>query len=191
MHFLLRRPYLAELIGLGILVLLGVLAVQRFSWMERPDPATGVALELRPLEVVASPGGRFELTATLVNNGDREVTLVEPGDGSESGWRTPIVRWSSDPWRLPPRCGNFNRPTASDVFMLRPGERRVLNPWVFCGLQWLRPGRHKVSVRYQNIPDLEEAGSWLKENELLDLQRVKESARVSIISNSVVIVVEE
>src|SRR5260370_24574724 len=34
---------------------------------------------------------RWEVT--IVNRGKQEVTLVQPGDGSDCGWRTPIIEW--------------------------------------------------------------------------------------------------
>ena len=43
---------------------------------------------------------------TLVNRGKADVTLIQPGDGSECGWRSPIVEWVIDgkvPGRA--RCG--------------------------------------------------------------------------------------
>jgi hypothetical protein len=57
-------------------------------------PAT---LDLRIVAKEASMtlGQQPQITATVTNKGSTPVTLVLPGDGSESGWRTPLVGFSS------------------------------------------------------------------------------------------------
>src|SRR5919201_6135680 len=71
-------------------------------------------------------------TATLLNKGKETVTLVTPGDGSDCGWRTPLVGWSvvkvsadnpragKHPDKVPlhrgARCGNVNALKADEVF---------------------------------------------------------------------------
>jgi hypothetical protein len=79
-----------------------------------------------------------EATGTLENTGScRRVVLVEPGDGSEVGWRTPVIRWTvrriaqgraADVTLEPdPRCGLMNGPYAeAEVFTLAPGHSRRL-----------------------------------------------------------------
>lgn len=62
---------------------------------QNPEPKKKVTLELRLKAVAAkvkSPqDARWE--AVLVNRGKAAVTLVQPGDGSDCGWRSPIVEW--------------------------------------------------------------------------------------------------
>src|SRR4051794_28079257 len=39
---------------------------------------------------------RLTYEVTIVNRGKTSETLVQPGDGSDCGWRTPIVEWVID-----------------------------------------------------------------------------------------------
>src|SRR4051794_34616710 len=61
-------------------------------------PTKGLALELKPARQLAFDG-EPRLTLTLVNRGPYTLTLVEPGDGSTEGWRTPVLVWSPPPVR--------------------------------------------------------------------------------------------
>jgi hypothetical protein len=115
---------------LAILIVAAILSyrcVQWLRWRERADSATGVALELRPARQVIKVGERPELTVTIVNRGDQEVMLVEPGDGSDCGWQTPLIEWSRRRWFRGPRCGNTNGLKPEEVFVLKPGESRQLD----------------------------------------------------------------
>ncbi len=90
---------------------------------------------------------QFQLT--LTNRGETSVTLVQPGDGSECGWRTPHLKWE---WASNPktrgattgRCGNMNSLKEGEVFTLKPGESKVLKDWVHAMPP--SPGVYKVKV---------------------------------------------
>src|SRR5437867_1533542 len=103
-----KRRVIAVTLGVVCLGFLAVISWRWFGWRERPDRATGLAVELLPHHQVVKLGGPGELSITLVNRGNREVTLVEPGDGSSCGWRTPLMEWSTGPFRYGLRCGNVN-----------------------------------------------------------------------------------
>ena len=122
------------------------------------DPAAprcaGVTLELTARKREA---GRVFLVATLVNGGTKAVTLVEPGDGSEMGWRSPLITWKltgSDGKREPfpdgARCGNMNSLRVEEVFTLKPRGRHVLSDWLH--QPYPRPDRYVVSLVYENDP---------------------------------------
>jgi hypothetical protein len=122
------------------------------------DPAaprcTGVTLELTAKKREA---GRVTLVATLVNGGTTPVTLVDPGDGSEMGWRSPLITWKltgSDGKREPvfdgPRCGNMNTLHVKEIFTLKPRGRHVLGEWLH--QPHPRPDRYVVSLVYENDP---------------------------------------
>jgi len=102
------------------------------------DPASprcqGVRLELKTKK---DPWGALVYVATVINGGPHPVTLVEPGDGSLAGWRTPIIAWrvTTADGRLVPReqhsrCGNMNDITEAEIFTLKPGARHVLAEWL-------------------------------------------------------------
>jgi hypothetical protein len=169
---------------------LGFRTYDRARWRERPDATTGVALELSPARQVIKVGEFPLLEVSLVNHGSQGVVLVEPGDGSDCGWRTPVVEWSGKPWQQSGRCGNINPLQAEEVFSLRPGESRQLSGWV--GEPYLSgPGRYRVSVRYTNRPDHKWRGIPLDDHDATAMSEVRRSTPVTAVSNTIEIVVEE
>jgi hypothetical protein len=173
-----------------IVVILGYNVRTWWHWRERADSATGVSVKLSPARQVIPSGRPPHLVVTVVNAGSQEVVLVEPGDGSECGWRTPIIEWSIKSWRPYGRCGNINPLRADEVFVLQPGESRQLSAWV--GVPPLPgPGRYRVAVRYVNQPDHAWLGVPLGEHDEVALREVQQSSSVVAVSNSVEIVVEE
>ncbi len=135
---------------------------------------------------------------TLRNNSAAPLTLVEPGDGSESGWRTPVVSWSvlpaksvvKHPTHATPghilRCGNMNPLAASEIFTLAPHQSRSLGGWL--GVPPLRkPGRYRVKFFYANIP----GQPWVDEgqNDALLIQRVRRSSQCSLASNEIILTI--
>ncbi len=95
-------------------------------------------------------------TLTLKNEGTAVRTLVEPGDSSEAGWRTPMLAWSGTrdgkpASQLPSgRCGNMNPIDAGEIFTLEPGASRMVSMWI-SGPSYA-PGRYEVRLRYTNDP---------------------------------------
>jgi hypothetical protein len=169
-------------------------------WVERADATTGVALELRPLRQVIRVGEKPKLEVTLINRGSRPVTLVDAGDDSLAGWRTPVIQWSTYPSLLSPVCANTNPLKAKDVFNLAPGERRRLSAWVLSpviprpeGGVWLgqAPGHYRVSVRYRNEPNLRWLGVPLGSHDPDAMRRVRQSTRVCATSNFIEVIVQE
>jgi hypothetical protein len=151
--------------------------------------------------------------AWIVNRGKKTVTLVQPGDGSDCGWRTPIIEWGLDELEVRKtgttterkterkplcltegaprtmRCGNINRLREEEVFDLAPGKEVKLSVWI--GRPHLQPGKHKIVMRYFNLPDHKWKGLPLGEHDKKAMQRVKNSLKVFLQSNPVEIVVEE
>src|SRR5262245_43765851 len=125
-----RWKRLGLLAALPVIALVSYRAIDWLRWREQPDSATRVAVELRPAHQVIKIGEAPDLSVTVVNHGGQEVILVEPGDGSDWGWRTPVIEWSSSTWFRGPRCGNVNALKPEDVFTLKPGESRRLGGWV-------------------------------------------------------------
>src|SRR5262245_38101006 len=97
------------------------------------DPTKPViAVELKALTPVLKKGQYPRFSVEVVNRSGREITLVKPGDGSDCGWRTPIVTWTVEgvqPRGLARKCGNVNPLRPDEVFTLKPGQRASLGPW--------------------------------------------------------------
>lgn len=182
-----RRRQLRIIGGfLVIATLAGCPILQWLSWVEHADIATGVALVLSPDRQSIRAGEVPTLTATLINRGSQEVTLVKPGDGSECAWRTPLVEWSAGDALPRLRCGNMNALQADEVFTLGSGESCLLDFWYIP--RFSRPGRYSLAMRYTNFPKI-----VLREEAIRDpmARRMRQSTRVSTVSNKVEVVVHQ
>jgi hypothetical protein len=168
---------------------LGCSDAKTHDWTPLADSDTGVVLLLGP-ETQTVKGDQWpRFTATLVNRGKNDVTLVEPGDGSNCGWQTPVVEWSRQAREKEMRCGNVNGLKADEAFTLRPGDVRVLSNWI--GQPYLSgPGRYRVSLSYTNEPNREWLGIPLRAHDAKAMERVRRSTPVSTVSNPVEILVE-
>lgn len=137
-----------------------------------------------------------QVSVSITNKGEKPVTLVLPGDGSESGWRTPIVNWSvieasskaKHPTKAVPqrvlRCGNINPLKADEVFVLAPGESKELKNWIYLE-PFAKAGKYNVVFLYANRPTLKWSGLPLGEHDAKAMERVKNSTECSLVSNEV------
>jgi len=184
-----RKRVVVVIVGAALLYT----AFDWVKWRERSDRATGVAITLQPATQVVRIGKRPELHVMLTNHGRGDVVLVEPGDGSRYGLRTPVIAWSDDWWfrtsQWSPiadgRCGWMNIVEASEVFVLKAGESRELPQWAGRP-HATAPGRYVVSLSYSNDPSI--AASTVDE---ATKDRMRSSTAVSTVSNSVEIIVVE
>lgn len=126
-------------------------------------PPCGVRLSIVVKPSPMSEDGWVEVTGTLKNEDSKPVVLVEPGDGSESGWRTPVLSWRArriEPGRvtevpLEPgaRCGLMNGPDPEkEVFKLAPGASRRLSGWALVVPRLEPMGLYEVELTYTNDP---------------------------------------
>lgn len=161
-------------------------------------PACGVELHLRAEGAVIAVGHQqidpwTAFDVELVNTGDRAVTLVMPGDGSDAAWRTPILRWSVSSetgYETPPlfRCGNVNPLRPDEVFTLAPGERRRLPQWV-PPISGVSPGAYTLRLTYINDPTLKWQGVPLGPHDPAAIERIRESTPCRAISNELKVTV--
>ena len=133
----------------------------------------------------------------VTNNGEDTVTLVQPGDGSTNGWRTPVVKWAileNGQWVQHPegfeliRCGNINSLKWDEVFRLAPGETREMKVWLPV---FRKPGAYRIKFFYTNQPWKKWSGIELGTHNPIAMWRVKHSTECSLISNEVVFTVNE
>jgi hypothetical protein len=163
---------------------------------ERPQAAPAdLDLHISAKETSLTLGEPPQIRATITNKGRAPVTLVVPGDGSESGWRTPLVGFSSvkvgggkpkHPAEVPlyrgGRCGNVNPLKADEVFSLAPGESKDLGGWVGWP-QLPEPGTYGVLLYYANDPGLKWRGVPLGPHDPDALSRVAKSHKCLLVSN--------
>jgi len=125
-------------------------------------PPCGVQLTIAAKPPRVSEDRWVEVTGELRNAGSRRIVLVEPGDGSESGWRTPVLKWRARrieggratevPVRPPDRCGLMNAPDPRrEVFTLEPGATHRLAGMAIV-VPPLPPGTYDVELTYLNDP---------------------------------------
>jgi len=129
----------------------------------------------------------------------RDLTI--PGDGSEAGWRTPVIAWSVLPLHdstqhpsRPPRdeaarCGQVNSIRRSEVFVLNPGQCRVLDD--LAGPMFKEPGQYRIVFYYQNIPDLKPGGAPFEPHDATALALMQKSTACLLRSNELTITVLE
>ena len=151
-----------------------------------------LVLNAAVLRVDESPGVKLYVT----NNSNQTVTLVQPGDGSVRGWRTPIVHWSitqlDSTETIDPRmgfvCGNIEALRWNEVFTLSPGETKDMTTWL---PGFRKPGTYRVSLSYENQPSREWRGIELGTHHPIAMWRVKHSTECSLTSNEVLVTVIE
>jgi hypothetical protein len=175
-----------------ILVLLVILATAVLPAASKDDPTKPIiAVELKAAPGVKK-GQRPKFVVEVVNTSDKEITLVKPGDGSDCGWRTPVIAWAVEgvrPTRLA-RCGNINALKADEVFALKPGQRAPLGDWV--GFPTLPgPGKYKVRFRYENKPGQKWMGEPLGRHDAAAMARVRGSTPAAAESNVVEVELKE
>jgi len=163
-----------------------------------PPPECELKLEL-PATIKQSTQARAKIR--INNTGRVPVTLVMPGDGSKSRWRTPVVGWSflpvdsterhsNQPRGGPARCGNINPLSPADVFVLKPGNGANLVQWI--GFPQLpSPGKYRAVFYYSNTPHLKWSGVPLGEHDQASMKRIRRSTFVSLQSNEVLVEITE
>jgi hypothetical protein len=191
-----RRLNMVRTIVLAACLLAGGLLCAAEPLRDRQEAAPApLELRITAKEASLTLGQQPQITATLTNKGNAPVTLVLPGDGSESGWRTPLVGFSSikldkDKPRHPAtvplyrgaRCGNVNALKSNEVFTLAPGKSQDLTDWI--GSPSLpEPGSYSVVFYYANDPGLKWQGLPLGKHDPDALKRVEQSHKCLLLSN--------
>jgi hypothetical protein len=145
-----------------------------------------LAIDLRVLTPSVTLYTIPEIEADLVNQGQEPVIVVLPMDGSECGWRTPVVRWSPA-WESPARCGYVTGLRPQDVITLSPRGRVKLN-WIL-GPVLTRQGKHEVSLELEHVPDIEWKGVPCPVHDPETMKAVRESTPWKAVSNTVEVTV--
>ena len=152
-----------------------------------PYPATGLSLELHAEKLEYRVGEKFRFTAELVNPSSSPITVVLPGDGSEVGWRTPIVRWTPPSSSL--RCGLVDSVSARDLVLLEPSQRLAfdcLGAPVFDG-----PGTCQVSLEIEHDPNTKWGRLPTRPEDSATMDRIRRLPPYRVKSNTVQVIVRE
>jgi hypothetical protein len=188
--------------------------VVSFSWAvlccgdQSPDqnksiPDEGLILQIAAKQTTFAVGQqRPAISITVKNQSKKPLTLVLPGDGSESGWRTPVIGWSvlqakQEAAKHPKtprlyeggRCGNVNALKRNEVFVLGAGESKNLGEW--SGFPTMvEPGTYRVVFYYANDPTLKWRGLPLGQHDPEAMKLVQQSHPCSLVSNELTFVVK-
>jgi hypothetical protein len=149
-----------------------------------------VSLVLKTQTPVIKRGELPELKAELVNGRGTALKVVAPGDGSRAALRTPVVEWVVDDLPQPRPAAEGKGPAlrAEDIVSVAPGDRLTLGPAI--GAPDLKPGKHRLVLRYINAPDLK-CGDTSPAADEAALANLQGSTRMSAESNAVEITVVE
>jgi hypothetical protein len=160
-------------------------------------------LRISTLQTQVPEGESPKITITLTNNQGNPITLVKPGDGSDCGWRTPIVGWSVLPFKEgetarhpadPPlirglRCGNINPLKQDEVITIGADKSAPLREWAGVPA-FPAPGRYSVVFYYRNDPALVWKGLPLGQHDPEAMKQVRNSLKCALRSNELQFVVK-
>lgn len=137
------------------------------------------------------------LSATLRNvSRSRNHHIVLSGDGSDAGWRDPVISFSAfidegdGCWRVLERqaigrCGLFDPDWTDEVVELRAGAKRSLDPlWGFPAFAW-RPGKVRLFLHYSWTGGAASKGGATS----VDLGRMAREKPYELVSNPIEFVV--
>lgn len=191
--------------GLAVLLLAAAAGLLSHEWFGHAARSNDVTAHLSAEKTSLRVGEDTRLRVVLRNEGGRAVRLVDVGDGSEVGWRTPVVAWSivkDDAARPHPSeppagarardCGNVNSLGWGEVFRLAPGEAKEIY-----SADWLPhfpgPGVYRVAFLYANRPSIEWANQEFSFgfNNPLEMWRVRHSTEAAAASNEIVFTVRD
>jgi len=155
---------------------------------EANDGSAGLVIELRAERLEYRVGESLRFEAELVNGGGTPATVILPGDGSDAGWRTPIVHWTPDQG-LVLRCGNTDPLTADELMALLPGQRVALQ---FLGAPVFdKPGPCAVTLELEHNPTLNRSGFPLGVDDADTLERLRRLPAYRVRSNTLQVLVRE
>ena len=181
---------------ISALLLLAVI----IGWVDLKTPPE-IDIELTTLTPIVKADETPHLSVSLENRGWRSVTLVQPGDGSLDGGRTPVISWTGFNPDFPRgRCGNINALKKDEIFTIAPGEKVQLNSgWIQAsflgqfptqlGTFLLQPGTYEVGFNYSKVPKLKWTGIPLGRHDWFAMRRLRNSTPFEGTSNTVKIVV--
>jgi hypothetical protein len=161
-----------------------------------------LTLQIAPIKAVYKEGEQILLSVMVMNKGPKPVMLVQPGDGSDCAWRTPIIGWSiikaedektQHPDDLPlakggSRCGNRNAFKMTDIFTVKPNEFKQLSEWG--SYLNLAPGTYRLVLYYRNDPD-HKRWQGLSQDDPEARKEVKKTFACLLRSNEIMLTVKE
>jgi hypothetical protein len=164
-------------------------------------------LEIKAKRTEIQVGESLQVGVTIRNEGKEAVTLVEPGDGSAEGWRTPIIGWSvvevkmaadkaKHPGKPIPvnhrRCGNINALKAKEIIKLKSGATQALGGGGWVGAPgFAKPGVYRVVFYYQNESGAKWTGIPLGKHDPDAMKEVQNSCKCLLASNELTITVKK
>lgn len=175
----------------------------------RAPPSDSLALTARVIQPGSVRSYTPRLSVSIKNSGSKPVSLVLPRDGSDYGWRTPVIGISKiEVWQEPHiyyeesppvrpkaprhptkppletmmRCGNYADLMRSDIFILAPGQSQQLFERDFHGE---KGSNWRLLAYYVNDPDMTWVNSSCVMEERGARALLKKTVKCSLRSNEV------
>lgn len=186
----LKKFALAIAISLAAFASLATIAARSVS-----STSSNLQLKLLADKTDLKVGEEVKVSASITNAGNWFVRLVSLGDGSESGWRTPIAKWiihemhegeAPKPLSFESLrdCGNINALSLDEIFSLAPGKTKELGDWMHLP-PFTNPGKYRVVFSYSNQPSLEWNGVPLGIHNPFAMWLIRNSTQCDVKSNEV------
>lgn len=202
-RFILIAPLCLGLFGAAALLLATAWAVDPHTRAHRPFNPADLTLRLTANTTDLFSGEQLRLTTRIENHGAESVMLCLPGEGSECGWRTPVVGWSDigpNDWATPHPskpplscgrdCGNIGGLMPEQFCTLKPGESREILVWNprIAYLPGHPPGTYRLRFYYLNDPGMPWQGTYYNEPRLSEM--LGATAKCSLVSNELIVRIE-
>lgn len=161
------------------------------------NPGPDIRIEVKVQRAVVKRGEKSKtpiVTVELVNHEKDPVVVIRPGDGSDCGWRTPVITWYLDEKKCSGigGCANINPLQAKEIVELKAGGRLRLEEWLGVPpMEHFKPGIHHLYVEYDHRPDMKWGVFPRKTPESKTMERIRNSQPIKAVSNVVEIRVEE
>lgn len=184
-------------------VLLSLLILASANGAEQCGCAAVLEVSPRAEKILLTKGHFIEKSNFKVqirNTGESTLVLIKPGDGSESGLRTPTVQWSvldsqgRDLQDVGMRIDDVIKPLqANEIFSLKPGDSFDLSEWM-PPIAISTPGTYKVLLRYVNdpstawAPTLQSPRWWerrMPTHDKATMRAVRQSTKCEVVSDAV------
>lgn len=188
-----------------VLTLLVITTALVFSSFKEENVENSLTLNItcETSNLIINKSEHLKIKANLINDGDKTVKIVMPGDGSQTAMRTPIIKWSvikmqenqnqimesNFSLRKDARCGNINGLKESDLIELKPGQTKLVEEWIGFPQIPNELGKYRIQLLYKNDPKIKWKGTGYHNKRLM--RKVRKTNSIEIISNEIIVEVNE
>lgn len=166
---------------------------------EPGPPPAGLVLRAEAAATTVLPGAPLRVKVVLANESKQAIQVVRPGDGSDAGWREPVVNWTAHSVaadgtetrieRTPLlRCGNFAAEWTRDVVSLAAGATLDITDefgWPTNRFDFQTAGRVRLRAEYEYRAGADARRADGKSGGTIDTGAMGATAPFRLVSNPV------